>query len=404
MPTFPGEVCDLIIDQLGVSKECSPVLPSNRGLRAGLSGLGPTQQITSVQITGFHLEFLLPSPVTTPGSSFISACDDSATFTIRGYTSGDSPRVEDIVTILGSLVKLTRLELYYFTLGSFIQLRDIRRPKFHFVLCGRLLRAIGSKLEHLSLQFGDGDRYKHVSYENVDLRYNSRLETLSFWGCGAPVIRHNGLDIINRVSSSNLRELNISLDWLSIGDLNRIEHIGAESLPELAAIDTLLQHPNFSNLEGLNIGLPRVVDSMQNFFPRTSARDLLHVMCYSKMEHLGRHTQSMKKANYKSNDVDADCSSLIDAWFFNGSYIAHLMTFLILLIHFPSFDLMLEGGPEGRPELAAIDTLLQRSNFANLEGFNIGVRSTIDSMQEIFPRTAARNLLRVMDSSEMWKK
>lgn len=159
--------------------------------------------------------------------------------TIRGYTSGDSPRVEDIVTILGSLVKLTRLELYYFTLGSFIQLRDIvcacrgleRLYIFHLgttysspappqiplyvplesfllpplrvlkmthslfteqllawlescapllplsslwldlgavVLCGRLLRAIGSKLEHLSLQFGDGDRYKHGGRSIMD--------------------------------------------------------------------------------------------------------------------------------------------------------------------------------------------------------------------------------------------
>ncbi|KZP08867.1 hypothetical protein FIBSPDRAFT_938755 [Athelia psychrophila] len=32
MPTFPGEVCDLIIDQMGVPKEEKSVLPLNRDL------------------------------------------------------------------------------------------------------------------------------------------------------------------------------------------------------------------------------------------------------------------------------------------------------------------------------------------------------------------------------------
>lgn len=45
--------------------------------------------------------------------------------TLIEYTPGDHPRVEDIVTVLGSLVKLKHLELNYCSLESFIQLRDI---------------------------------------------------------------------------------------------------------------------------------------------------------------------------------------------------------------------------------------------------------------------------------------
>lgn len=124
----------------------------------------------------------------------------------------------------------------------------------------------------------------------MDLRYNSRLETLSFWCCGSTV--SEVLAILNQISSSNLRALNICFhDCGSIGQLTYPLENGPEALRELALIDTLLQYPNFSNLEELNVGFPRVVDSMPDFFPRTTARGLVHVRRGSEMARLARAKQ-----------------------------------------------------------------------------------------------------------------
>ncbi|KZP04051.1 hypothetical protein FIBSPDRAFT_904556 [Athelia psychrophila] len=149
----------------------------------------------------------------------------------------------------------------------------------HQASLGRLLRALGPTLEQLSIKY-DSFNFSHdasISYEQIDLIHNTRLEVLSFWEVPLPIIRHNGLSIIKQVSSSNFRELNVSLHhhlWgpgpLLVG--------GAKSLPELAAIDTLLQHPGFANLEGFNIGLPRTMDSIRGFFPLTAARNRLRIM------------------------------------------------------------------------------------------------------------------------------
>lgn len=126
-------------------------------------------------------------------------------------------------------------------------------------------------------------KYTAISYEHIDLRYNTQLEVLSFWGCSSAIIQRQFLGLAYQASSGNLRELNISLDRIAIRELNNMVHVGAECLPELAAIDTLLQHPNFANLERLNIGLPRVVDSMREFFPHTAARNILRLMNISEM-------------------------------------------------------------------------------------------------------------------------
>lgn len=150
--------------------------------------------------------------------------------TLIEYTPGDHPRVDDIVTVLGSLVKLKHLELNYCSLESFIQLRDIvcacrglewlcilrlhpapTAPQtplyvplsepflcppglrvlkvgncifgeqlFNWLascvpslilssmwidsstvrLCGHFTRALGSKLEHLSIHFGKANWYR----------------------------------------------------------------------------------------------------------------------------------------------------------------------------------------------------------------------------------------------------
>lgn len=110
------------------------------------------------------------------------------------------------------------------------------------------------------------------------MRYNNRLETLSFWGCTPSLTRRQCLALVNQVSSGNLRELNISLD-----SINRDR---PEDLQELCTIDTLLQGPAFANLDGLNVGLPEVEDSMEAFFPRAAARDLLRVLDNNAMSQL----------------------------------------------------------------------------------------------------------------------
>lgn len=52
---------------------------------------------------------------------------------------------------------------------------------------------------------------------------------------------------------------------------------------------------------------------------------------------------------------------------------------------------------ENQPQLAAVDARLQQPNFGNLERLTIGLPPDVaNSMQDFFPHTAARNLLRVM--------
>lgn len=134
-----------------------------------------------------------------------------------------------------------------------------------------------------------------MSHEEMDLRYNSRLETVSFWRCGSAVIQHTGLAIFNQISSSNVRVLNICFrDDSSIGQLTYPLDNGREGVRELALIDTILQRPNFANLEELNVGFPKVVESMPDFFPRTAARGLLHVRRGSEMARLARAKEEGK--------------------------------------------------------------------------------------------------------------
>lgn len=83
------------------------------------------------------------------------------------------------------------------------------------------------------------------------------------------------LDLTYQVSSSRLRELNLSIFDIPWEEFNAVLEAGPESLPELLAIDTLLQRPNFANLESVNLELRRMA-SMQEFLPRTAARNILH--------------------------------------------------------------------------------------------------------------------------------
>ncbi|KZP27071.1 hypothetical protein FIBSPDRAFT_948724 [Athelia psychrophila] len=152
----------------------------------------------------------------------------------------------------------------------------------HQASLGRLLRALGPTLEQLSIRY-DPFNFKHdasISYEQIDLTHNTRLEVLSFWDLPSPIIPHNGLSIIKQVSSSSFRELNVSLHHSLCG----AGGISPEGLRELAAIDTVLQRPSFVNLEGFNIGLPKVVHSIQELFPRTAARNRLRIMSASDVQ------------------------------------------------------------------------------------------------------------------------
>ncbi|KZP21411.1 hypothetical protein FIBSPDRAFT_1044164 [Athelia psychrophila] len=134
---------------------------------------------------------------------------------------------------------------------------------------GRLLRALGPTLKELHIRcYGDPEDNR-ISYEHIDLQYNTQLEVLTVSACTPNIIRRHGLSIIDQVTSRNFRRLNISLH-------HEQPVILYENQPKLAAIDTLLQRPNFANLEELNIGLA-VVINIQEFFPRTAARDLLPV-------------------------------------------------------------------------------------------------------------------------------
>ncbi|KZP08863.1 hypothetical protein FIBSPDRAFT_251780 [Athelia psychrophila] len=159
MPTFPGEVCDLIIDQMGVPKEEKSVLPLNRDLTncaMVCRGWIPRSRMNQFESLNFakHSSYkrlspfldLLSSPHATiaphvrrivlnfghektliPKSVFmrIDALFALQSITLSQYTPGDHPRVEDIVSSLGLLAELIHLELYYCMLESFSQLRAI---------------------------------------------------------------------------------------------------------------------------------------------------------------------------------------------------------------------------------------------------------------------------------------
>lgn len=55
-----------------------------------------------------------------------------------------------------------------------------------------------------------------------------------------------------------------------------------------------------------------------------------------------------------------------------------------------------------RSQLSALDARLQHANFANLERLLVGLPDgAANSLHEVFPLTAARNLVRAMSIYEM---
>lgn len=107
--------------------------------------------------------------------------------------------------------------------------------------------------------------------------------------CTLSIIQHNGLSIIDQLPSSDLRELYITFQ-LTDGDIIR-----DDCSSKLSAIDTLLKSPNFSHLEGFNIGMSSISDSMRNYFPHSTERDLLHLITTGEVKELRelRDTQVM---------------------------------------------------------------------------------------------------------------
>lgn len=121
------------------------------------------------------------------------------------------------------------------------------------------------------------------SYEDINLQYSTQLEVLTLSRCTESIIQRNGLAIIDQVTSSHFRELNISI----LSHEMHIDSLLAETRPHLSAVDVCLQHANFANLERLLIGLPSgVVNPLHKFFPLTAARNLVRVTSIGEMMEL----------------------------------------------------------------------------------------------------------------------
>lgn len=110
--------------------------------------------------------------------------------------------------------------------------------------------------------------------QHLELQFNTSLEMLTFANCTCITLERNTLAMLGQVSSNRFRLLNISVG------------VVAEALDRhrsrFAAVDTILQNANFSNLEALTIGLPKVdpeyLNLIEDYFPRTTARGLVSVM------------------------------------------------------------------------------------------------------------------------------
>lgn len=124
------------------------------------------------------------------------------------------------------------------------------------------------------------------SPQHVDLHNNTALEVLTLSRCTILTCWRNTLALLDQVSSSRFRELNISF-YTSVYDL---KHLLSTYRSQFTALDTHLQKPTFSTLEALTIGLPDdypdSLITMEAIFPRTAARGLVRVMDTVAMERL----------------------------------------------------------------------------------------------------------------------
>lgn len=104
----------------------------------------------------------------------------------------------------------------------------------------------------------------------INLEFNTHLETLTLWGRVPHIC---GLAFISQLSSSNIKEINI--------DIRTDLRISNE---EFVAIDTILQRPNFTHLDSLNLRGEEIPDGwLQATLPRCAARGIAHLVKHKEL-------------------------------------------------------------------------------------------------------------------------
>ncbi|KZP07486.1 hypothetical protein FIBSPDRAFT_902013 [Athelia psychrophila] len=308
MAIFPVEVSDLIIDQVPVLRTWSGVIPPNRQLAScAMVCRSWARHSRSRHFKSLDFSVYAPGIGLSRFLDLISSPHATIAPHVRRisfiFSGGKYSMTRPLLMRLASLRALESISLrdYRMVMGL-LQYPSPLDPQTLFyaqpeslsiglgvvirnqAVLGRLLRTLGPTLEELSIQgFPIWPDTEVISYEHIDLRYNTRLEVLSFRDCHWSIIQRHILALAYQVSSIHLRELNISIPHLSTHKLNVMLKGGPEGLSELAGIDTLLQRSNFANLEGFNIGLRSTMDLMQEIFPHTAARNILRVMDGSEM-------------------------------------------------------------------------------------------------------------------------
>ncbi|KAF7978227.1 hypothetical protein HWV62_1228 [Athelia sp. TMB] len=107
--------------------------------------------------------------------------------------------------------------------------------------CGRLLKKLASSLVELTIEHrGRLLLVEESLFGDINLGYNTGLKTLALTECMPKVL----FDLINQVSSSSIREINFTVP---------VYESYWRQLPYFEKIDSMLQRPNFAQLETVNI-------------------------------------------------------------------------------------------------------------------------------------------------------
>ncbi|KAF7976654.1 hypothetical protein HWV62_1230 [Athelia sp. TMB] len=136
--------------------------------------------------------------------------------------------------------------------------------------CGRLLQALASSLEHLTIEHrGRLLVVNENLFEDINLQVNDRLKTITFTESPPKIISA----IINQISSPNMKMIDFSVPLLE-KYWQDIAHFGA--------IDLMLHRPVFSHLYAINIDQRGVAGELsadtswiQKMLPRSVARDIV---------------------------------------------------------------------------------------------------------------------------------
>lgn len=313
----------------------------------------------------------------------ISALSALQSIALRGITYYDPTQADDIttvlVTVLGSLIKLSRLELTDIMFQSFIQLRAIVGA------CRELeslsLYSIRSQRGPQTLRYAYPESSPCPSLQvlrMIDCRFEKqvlewvgactplRLRSLSI---GFDTVVHRGtvLGCFLRALGSNLEELSIQRHDEPPDAESPEEYNGMEC--EKFILFMLFNSTNISagiSYEPINL---RYNTRLEVLSLLGCSGPIIWINGLAIIDQVS--SSSFRKLNITIDSIDCERrDNILDN---------HIL------------------------QLTAIDTHLQRPNFANFEGLNIGLPMDARSMQEFFPQTAARDLLRVMCDAEMEK-